>query len=277
MMKHDAYVAVDIGKRLGIPVILRPEGAGTTGDIAWQSWGRGGAAIARRAKQADAFVAISTGVHQELINAGYPPEKIVDLPNGVPIPSLSWLERAEFKTTPTAMFVGRLAEEKGLTCLIDAWPFVRERFPQAQLKLVGEGPMRERLTAHIQTLSLESHIQLLGAQQDPNGLLKKADLFVLPSREEGMSIALLEAMALAIPLVASDISGNRKLVTDGVEGKLVPPDNPERLAQAIVSQWSDFPSAVRQGFAARERVSQRFSIDAMARAHLVLFRDLTGG
>ena len=89
-----------------------------------------------------------------------------------------------------------------------------------------------------------------------------------------MSIALLEAMALGIPLVASSIPGNRRLVDDFEHGRLAPPDDPEALARIIIEQWDDFDRAVHMSRAARSRVEQEFSIQAVARQHLELFREL---
>jgi glycosyltransferase involved in cell wall biosynthesis len=275
MLKHDAYVAIGEGRRRGFPVILRPEGAGATGDIAWQSWGRGGRAIARRCKTADAFVAISEAVHRELIGAGYDEARIVDLPNGVPVPDEPWSPRPSWTKEPHAVFVGRLAHEKGLRALVDAWPIVRRQFPTARLTLIGKGPERPSLEARIAQLGLADAIRLPGSSPSPTTLLKSADLFVLPSREEGMSIALLEAMALGIPLVATAIAGNLKLVADGAHGRLAPPDDPEGLARAIVAQWSDPEGAAKMGRAAREVVIDRYSIAAVARAHLDLFDRVT--
>ena len=83
------------------------------------------------------------------------------------------------------------------------------------------------------TLGPGQHVELLGALSTPSEILREADLFVLPSREEGMSIALLEAMALGMPIVASSIPGNRRLVNDFRHGRLCPLDDPQRLAQVI--------------------------------------------
>ncbi len=277
MLKHDAFVAVSEGKRRGFPVVLRPEGAGATGDIAWQAWGRGGRAIARRCKRADAFVAISETVRNELVGAGYDASRIIDLPNGVPVPDEPWSPRPDWAESPHAVFVGRLAPEKGLHALIDSWPIVRRTIPTARLTLIGEGPERPSLEAQIARLGLGDAIQLPGASPDPTALLAAADLFILPSREEGMSIALLEAMALGIPIVATAIPGNLKLVADEVHGRLAPPDDPEGLARAIVAQWSDPVAALRMGRKARARVVERYSIAAVARAHLELFGRLVRG
>ncbi len=277
MLKHDAYISVSMGQRLAFPVVLRPEGAGATGDVSWQAWGRGGRAIANRCKQANAFVAISAAVHQELISAGYDPTRIVDLPNGVPVPETAWTPRPGWEQSPRAAFVGRLAPEKGLHALIEAWPIVRRSFPEARLSIVGEGPERPGLAERIDRLGLGAFIAMPGSLPDPGEVLRESDLFVLPSREEGMSIALLEAMALGIPLVASSIPGNRKLISDAIQGRLAPPDDPEAIARAIVSQWSDFAVATGQGRAARERVIEHYSIASVARSHLDLFRRLKGG
>jgi glycosyltransferase involved in cell wall biosynthesis len=274
MLKHDAYVAVGVGRRRGFPVVLRPEGAGATGDLAWQSWGRFGRTIGRRCRAADAIVAISATIAAELTAAGYDPASIVALPNGVPVPDVPWRPRPGWHDVPRAAYVGRLAPEKGLDLLIDAWPEVRARHPRARLTLIGEGPERPALAARVARLGLAGAVDLPGSSADPAAWLRAADLFVLPSREEGMSIALLEAMALGIPLVASAIPGNRRLVDDGRHGRLAPPGDPAALARAILDQWADFDRAVPMGCAARRRVAQEYSIAAVAGKHMELFRRL---
>jgi glycosyltransferase involved in cell wall biosynthesis len=89
-----------------------------------------------------------------------------------------------------------------------------------------------------------------------------------------MSIALLEAMALGVPLVATSIPGNRRLIQDCKHGRLFPPDDPEALAQVVIDQWSSFDRAFHMSRAARKRVIDEFSIGAMARRHLDLFQKL---
>jgi glycosyltransferase involved in cell wall biosynthesis len=274
MLKHDAYVAVDAGQRLGFPVVLRPEGAGETGDLAWQAWGRFGPTIGQRCRQASAFVAISPAVRAELEAAGYDRDRICDLPNGVPVPEQAWQPRPDWRLSPRAVFVGRLAPEKGLDTLVDAWPAVRDAHPRARLTLVGDGPERPALAERIERLGLQDSIELVGSLANPESTLRAADLFVLPSREEGMSIALLEAMALGLPLVASAIPGNLGLVADGVHGRLVPPGDRDSLALAIKDQWSDIDRARALAQAARERVIAENSIAAVARGHLALFERL---
>ena len=130
MLKHDAYSVLGAGQRLGFPVVLRPEGAGATGDIAWQSWGNFGRRIGRRCRKAAAFVAISKPIEHELREAWckgtmrpsrlrdtlhtVPTEpRIQAIPNGVPIPEVPWQRRTNWRAAPHAMFVGRLAPKKG--------------------------------------------------------------------------------------------------------------------------------------------------------------------
>ena len=274
MLKHDAYVTVGEGARRGFHVVLRPEGAGATGDVAWQSWGRFGRRIAERCKMADAIVSISSAVAGELRSAGYDPSRIHALPNGVPIPDPPWQRRAEWRSSPRAVFVGRLAKEKGLDTLLTAWPAVLSAFPKARLTLLGEGPERAALEGQVSALGLGDFVELPGMSDDPERALRGCDLFVLPSREEGMSVALLEAMALGIPLVASSIPGNRRLIQDFQHGRLVPPDDPDGLARVMIEQWSNFDRAFHMTRAARRRVIDEFSIGAMARRHLELFRGL---
>lgn len=295
MLKHDAYAVVGAGGKSGFPVILRPEGAGATGDVAWQSWGNFGRLIGLRCRRADRFVAISEAVEKELAESwqrgtlrswwlceAFRPTpkrpRIVAIPNGVPIPDPAWARRPDWQKSPRAIFVGRLAPEKGLDTLIDAWPSVRKQYAAARLALVGDGPKQASLEDRIRYLGLTvgpgQAVEFAGTVRDVTTALRQADLFVLPSREEGMSIALLEAMALGLPLVASAIPGNRRLVTDSVEGRLVPPDNPESLALAIIEQWDRFDRAIEMGRAARNRVGREFSIQAVARKHLDLFREV---
>jgi glycosyltransferase involved in cell wall biosynthesis len=275
MLKHDAYIAVGVGQRRGIPVVLRPEGAGATGDIAWQSWGRFGRVIGKRCRQADAVVAISPAIHRELISGGYDESRIHDLPNGVPVPDEPWRPPDPARSDPRVIYTGRLAPEKGLDVLLESWPRLLAKCPGARLFLVGEGPARPALEQQVERLGLRRSVELQGAMPDVTSLLRSADVFALPSREEGMSIALLEALALGMPVIASAIPGNQQVLIDGVHGRLVAPGNPAVFAAAIVGEWSDRAASQARGQAGRRRVIERFSIAAVAKQHLALFERLS--
>ena len=274
MLKHDAHVAVGVGGRLGVPVVLRPEGAGDTGDLAWQKWGRFGRKIAARCHHADAVVAISSTIERELIEDAYEVDRIVRLPNGVPVPDRPWRPREDWRVAPRAVFVGRLAREKGLDTLIDAWEVVRRAHRHAHLTILGEGTERAALESRVGHLGLGDSVTFAGPTADPSSTLEASDLFVLPSREEGMSIALLEAMALGMPIVVSAVPGNRQVLVDFRHGRLAPPNHPLALAEAIVEQWGNYDRAIHMGEAARDLVRREYSIEEIARRHLALFRDL---
>lgn len=283
MLKHDAYAAIGASRgRHRFPVVLRPEGAGTTGDIAWQGWGRFGRKIAARCREASAFVAISKAVERELLEAWTKgalgrfenPLKIVSIPNGVPVPEAPWQRRPGWRETPQAVYLGRLAPEKGVDLLVGCWPRVLEAIPSARLTLWGDGPERAALEAEVKRLGLGEAVSMPGATSEPIQALREADLFVLPSREEGMSIALLEAMGLGVPLVASSIPGNRKLVADFKQGRLFPSGDEAGLARTILEQWSDYDRAFHMARAARSLVEQKYSIRSVARKHVKLFEGL---
>lgn len=292
MLKHDAYTVLGVAKRVGFPVVLRPEGAGATGDVAWQSWGNFGRVIGHRCRRADAFVAVSHAIEMELHEAwkcgtmrpsvldsrpgSQPMEpRILAIPNGVPVPAVPWQPTQHLTASLHVVFVGRLSAEKGLDTLVNAWSLVRAMFSDARLIMVGEGPERSNLEAKVKEQQLPlgpgGAVELPGASLDVTEWMRRADLFVLPSREEGMSIALLEAMALGIPIVATSIPGNSRLIHDGEHGRLVPPNDSGRLAQVIAEQWSNPNGAIRMSHAARARVKAEFSIDIVARQHLDLF------
>jgi glycosyltransferase involved in cell wall biosynthesis len=274
MLKHDAYVAVGAGVRRGFPVVLRPEGAGATGDLAWQKRGRFGATIGGRCRFADAYVSISAAIERELVAEGYDRKRIHSLPNGVPIPEIAWKPRGASLDRVRATFVGRLAVEKNLEKLVDAWRIVVKRRPGAELTLLGEGPMRVKLEERIRSLDLTDSVRLPGAVENPLIFLKDSDLFVLPSIEEGMSVALLEAMALGLPIVASAIPGNRAILEDCVHGRLADPADPEALAGTIERSLDDYETSIRLGEAARRRAIERHSIEAVAQNHLRFFQSI---
>ena len=286
MLKHDAYAALGAGERAGFPVVLRAEGAGATGDIAWQRSGRCGRRIAARCHEADALVAPSRAIQAELLAAGYAPERIELIPNAVSLgPAREAAARSEARAAlaeahpllnvppgaPLAVYTGRLHAAKGLTNLVAAWPAIVRRWPAAQLWIVGDGPQRRDLAREIDALDLSGNVVLCGAFDSVDDFLGAADCFVLPSLEEGMSLALLEAMSAGLPVVATDIEGNRQLVRHERQGLLVPAGDARGLAAAIGRVLAEPTLAAALGTAARERVAAEFSIGPWVARHLELF------
>jgi glycosyltransferase involved in cell wall biosynthesis len=290
-LKHDAYVAVRTGRRLGFPVVLRAAGGGEMGDCHWHSTGRCGMRIRRETRRTAAIIAPSPAIRDELLAAGFPAEAVVLLPSGVPIaPALNPIRRRQARatiaaanaalslgtSTRLAVYNGRLHEGKGLAVLVSAWAKVTAKHPDTRLWLVGEGPEHSTLLEQIETLGLSGRVVLPGSFDHVDDVLAAADAFVLPSDSEGLSHALLEAMAVGLPVVATDIPGNASVIRDGIEGLLVPPRDIAALAAAIARIFAEPQKAAEIGAAARRRVEKCFSLDRMVDAHLALFEQLAG-
>ena len=170
---------------------------------------------------------------------------------------------------PLVVCVGRLSRQKGQDVLLAAWPAVRAAVPTAQLLLVGDGPAAEAL--HAQAAALPG-VTFAGARPDVREHLLAADVAVLPSRWEGLALALLEAMACSLPVVATEVAGARVCLTDALAqeqvaagGVVVPVDDPAALAAALVPVLLDPAHAEQLGAAARSRVERAFTFEAVAR------------
>ena len=152
--------------------------------------------------------------------------------------------------------VARLVPQKGLDVLIDAFAALSfENRSNWSLLIAGEGPERQALEAQVQNLGIANQVDFLGFHSDPASLMREGSVFVLPSRYEGMPNALLEAMGFALPVVITDVSpGPLEVVTDGVEGLVVPGDDVESLKRAISRLMNDPTLRVRLGEAGRKRI-----------------------
>lgn len=160
----------------------------------------------------------------------------------------------------TILGMGRLEIEKGFDLLIDAFATVARDFPDWGLAILGEGSQRGALESRIAASGLGDRVRLPGAVPRPAARLKRADLFVLPSRHEGFGLALVEAMACGLPVVAADCpSGPTEIIHSGEDGLLVPPENADALAQAMAELMADAEKRRCLAQRAREAV-QRFDL-----------------
>jgi glycosyltransferase involved in cell wall biosynthesis len=163
--------------------------------------------------------------------------------------------------------VGRLSPEKGLEYLISAIREVVNVYPRTKVLLVGDGDEKYRLFLQekMKDLELSSHIILAGFYEDVPQILRCLDIFTLPSLFEGFNRSLLEAMACALPVVATAVGGNVEIIQDGVNGLLVPPSNPGALAFAITELLKDKEKARKMGLEGKLLVGENFSIDINVR------------
>ncbi len=284
----EAAIAALHGSRK--PVVLHPVSAGLTGDCHWQLEQPTGERIKNACLKATALVAGDAAQEAELIAAGYPRERIHFIPTGVDVlpPASLWsrdqcraalveCNRAFYlpQRAPLAIYVGDLLPGQGLETLLEAWPAVLVRHPLACLWLVGDGPLRSELHQACDRLRLHQRVLLPGSFDQVTDLLSSADVFVLPQATAGIQFSLLKAMAVGLPVVATQLPNQtHPLLVDGCTGRLVPEGNSTAMADAILAVLDDPVSAGRMGAAARIEVQAKHSLARCTELHQHLLRSL---
>jgi glycosyltransferase involved in cell wall biosynthesis len=218
---------------------------------------------------ADEVVAVSEGLRQEFVRNGIPAARCHLIPNGIDLALFEAAESGAVSPAPGGArrivgTLGRLVDQKGMDVFIEAAACVSAQAPDVQFWIVGEGPLRQRCRAHIDALDLADRVSLLGERSDVASLLAQMTVFVSASRWEGMPYALLEALAARRPVVATRVIGSADLITDGVHGRLVPPDDPAAMSAAIVDLLNDPGRAQMLGRAGRRWVETHYSLRVMA-------------
>jgi len=212
-----------------------------------------------------------------------PPEKLEYLPNAVDPACVRRVERgraavmAEFgwdAADPLVLSVGRLVSAKSYPLLVEALHVLRRKIPNVRALIVGEGDRHAEIEARIGSLGLEETVLLPGSRRDIPDLLGAADVFVLSSVREGLPVALLEAMAAGKAIVGTSVGGIPDAVTDGVNGLLVRPGDPDALAGAVGRLIGDMELRRTLGAAASAEVERRFGIDAVSRRVGEIYREL---
>ena len=222
-------------------------------------------------------------------NFGVPDKRLVTLSNAIdpctvrlPIGYDRDQMRHSLGIAPEELFlsnVGRLDSSKGHGYLLRALAELRTRNPgwRFQVVLVGHGPRRDDVQRLIATLGLADRVRLVGVRRDVAGIVAASDLFVLASLNEGLSQALLEAMALGVPVVATDVGGTSDVVVPGHTGWLVTPGDSTGLARAIEDALRDKRIALSRAAAARQLVERQFSMSRHLARLEDLYREVTGG
>jgi glycosyltransferase involved in cell wall biosynthesis len=199
--------------------------------------------------------------------------------NGVDVERLSAVGEEEQRAArqrlglddgPLAVCVGRLSRQKGQDVLLDAWPAVRERVPEAQLCLVGSGEDRDELEGRA-----VSGVSFAGERHDVPDWLAAADVVVQASRWEGMSLAILEAMARGRSIVTTEVAGNREALGEDA-GAIVPPEHPAALAEEVSRRLADPALRAVEGLAARERAVRSHDVRKTTAQTAELYLELLG-
>ncbi len=236
------------------------------------------------ATRVDGFIAVSDEVRNSLLTQLGPIEsKISTIANGIDtdiyrqisptsidLPQLLQLQSlARF-----ILVVGRLTEQKGHRYLIDALPTIIETHPQTHFLFVGDGALRDSLQQQAAAVGCATQVHFLGKREDVPQLLVTCDMFVLPSLWEGLSLALLEAMAARKPIVATQVSGTVQLIQHQTTGLLVPAADSAALAEAIIELLNQPERAAALGEAAYQFVEAHYSAAQQAQQHLDLYERL---
>jgi glycosyltransferase involved in cell wall biosynthesis len=167
--------------------------------------------------------------------------------------------------------VARLAREKDFPTLLRAVHRALPHVPELELRIVGDGPVRPDLERLAGELGLGSHVRFLGERADVPGLLADAGFFVTSTLTEGISLTLLEAAAVGLPILATNVGGNPEIVVDNVTGRLVPAADPEVLAEALVALCHKPDEWTTMGRLGRERVLEHFDVRRMVREYEDLY------
>ncbi len=252
----------------GVPVVVATVHSSrvrSTGDIA---------ALAAETAYVDRLVAPSEAIAAKIRSEGRGAAEITVVPNGVDLDRFGAHRTADQRATlraslgiPAEAFligvVARLEPEKGHRYLLAAWPEVAQAVPVAWLLLVGDGSLADALRAQVRALppAARRRVVFAGGQTDVVATTQSLDLAVLASLREAQGIALLEAMAARVPVVASRVGGIPETVRDGVDGLLVPPADSAALAAAVIRVAHDRGLRDRVAASGRRRVEQRFGLD----------------
>jgi glycosyltransferase involved in cell wall biosynthesis len=259
-----------LGKTLWhTPTIATVLGGGDRGDLSKVNRGKSGKFRALQiSQQVDAFIVLSREIDRELAEIGVPPGRRHFIPNGVDTHyyfPLSPSQKRALRVTlgipdgPMIVYTGRFEPEKRLNDLIQIWPQIKARYPDASLVLVGTG-------SQLQALKEQATEGVIFAGRTDNVLpyLQSADAFVLPSAREGMSNSLLEAMATSLPVIVTSVGGALDIIEDGVNGFLVGPGDVNRLQSTLAMVLGSPETRERVGAAARRKIEEQYALTAAA-------------
>ncbi len=233
----------------------------------------------------DHVVTVSRYVENYLVIAGVPNEIITTVPTGIDFSRYDRScvpgdLRAELGLAPDTLLIGTVAilrVKKGHAQILDAVPAVLERFPEAHFVFAGDGPQTENLKRRIAAEGFEAHVHMLGLRRDVTNVLASLDVFVLPTHQEALGTAFIEAGAMGLPCVGTRVDGVPEVVVDGITGLLIPPRDSHALTKALCTLLAA-PNVRRDiGNRAANHVREGFSLDAMACGMEHLYLRLSNG
>lgn len=274
-----AFAVALMGRWLRKPTIMKVMASGGWSDFKRMRDGTevpGSARMARRFLLIDRVVCLNAEAEAECRAFGFPPERCFRTPNGFPVKDV--VPRGDYRARESLVitFAGRLDPQKSPQVLLEALVETARNLGtlKIEVRILGDGPQRLELERLAERLGVASLVKFLGRVDDVPVHLAVTDIFVLPSLSEGISNALLEAMAHGIACVATSIPGNKDLVRDRECGLLVPTGDPQALAVAILELAREPALRERLGREARRQIVERFDIETVAARYAELYRQL---
>lgn len=237
-------------------------------------------------KITDIIISDSEKVTQHLIDKQrISPQKIRTILNGIDIEKFQKEINIKNKKRELGIkegglvigIVARLEPIKDHLTLLDAFNRISKKIPEVVLVVVGDGSLRESLKNRIEKLKIGDKVYFLGVRNDISEIIRIFDIFVLSSLSEGLSLSLLEAMAVGLPVVATDVGGNPEVIVDGITGLLVPPNDPESMAKAIIEILSNEKLSREMGLAGRKKIEEKFSLERMTLEYIDIYKSLYDG
>ena len=283
---YPAFISVIIGKEfLGKPVLVKNACSGLMSDIKeFQKFPFGNRQLFYLIKKMDRLVTVNLEGENEFKSIGYNESHISYIPNGVTVP----LEgKSNYSQVLRIITIARLDEQKGIDILIRAWAKVVQQVKTLKLIILGNGPQEFKLKTLSESLNVAHTVEFKGMVRNPEEYLRDADLFVLPSRAEGLSNALLEAMSHGIPCVVTNISGNQEAL--GIYGSrpiqsgdyiifkngvLVNPGDIDGLYKAILYVVQNRREREEIGKGGRLYIQRNYSIDLIVDRYIGLYRSI---
>ena len=233
--------------------------------------------------QVDCFVAVTNAIADMLASDGIPRHKIALVNEGVDVERIVGLPTADVHEecylpvgSPVVGNVAALVPHKGQHYLIEAAALVVREVPDARFVVLGDGELREQLEREIKQKHLERHVFLAGFRSNALELIKSFDVFVMSSVTEGLCTSIIDAMAAAKCVVATEAGGIPEVVAHGETGFLVPVRDPKALAQRLVQTLKDEPLRTRMGEAGLARARARFTVERMVEETNAVYGRLAG-
>jgi glycosyltransferase involved in cell wall biosynthesis len=261
-----------IGRLLNKPVVLKltntgPQGIGRTLELSRYS-----RALIATHRQVDACIATTQTALHEAVRFGIPKHRIYLIPNGLDVnyyAPCSSVDKQDLRRSfsinaeRVVLYLGRLSEEKNPLGLLRAWAQICNNVHSTELVFVGSGPLSDTVKAHATSLGCAGSVRMVGDSNDVRSWYRMADIFVLPSRNEGLSNSLLEAMACGLPVISTRVSGSQEIFAAADVGELVENGDTDALANAMVAMLADEGRRKHCSQVARDYATREFSLDSV--------------